>query len=89
MVNLHCPMVEIPIHYIPSPKTQSVDLLCFSILIISRSSAPKDDSSHFLLLALPASAAFSSQLRHGPPEQPRRRSEAVQARPRRRPGFRV
>ena len=35
MVNFHFPMVEIPIPDISSPKTQSVDLFCFSILIFT------------------------------------------------------
>ena len=35
MVNFHFPMVEIPFPDISSPKTQSVDLFCFSILMYS------------------------------------------------------
>ena len=35
MVNFHFPMVEIPFPYISSPKPQSVDLFCFSILMYS------------------------------------------------------
>ena len=35
MVNSHFPMVEIRFPDISSPKTQSVDLFCFSILMLS------------------------------------------------------
>ena len=35
MVNLHFPIVEIPFPYISSPKSQSVDLFCFSTLMLS------------------------------------------------------
>ena len=35
MVNLHFPIVEIPFPYISSPKTKSVDLFCFGILMSS------------------------------------------------------
>jgi hypothetical protein len=35
MVNFHFPMVEIPFPDISSPKPQSVDLFCFSILMSS------------------------------------------------------
>ena len=35
MVNSHFPMVEIRFPDISSPKTKSVDLFCFSILILS------------------------------------------------------
>ena len=35
MVNYHFPMVEIPFPDISSPKIQSVDLFCFSILMLS------------------------------------------------------
>ena len=35
MVNFHFPMVEIPFPDISSPKTQSVDLFCFSILMFT------------------------------------------------------
>ena len=35
MVNSHFPMVKIPFPYISSPKIQSVDLFCFSILMLS------------------------------------------------------
>ena len=34
-VNFHFPMVEIPVPYIFSPKTQSVNLFCFSILLLT------------------------------------------------------
>ena len=33
MVNSHFPMVKLPVPYISSSKTQSVDLFCFSILM--------------------------------------------------------
>ena len=33
MVNSHFPMAEIPFPDISSPKTQSVNLFCFSILM--------------------------------------------------------
>ena len=35
MVNFHFPMVEIAFPYISSPKTQSVDLFCFGILMFA------------------------------------------------------
>ena len=35
IVNFHFPMVEIPFPDISSPKTQSVDLFCFSILMFT------------------------------------------------------
>ena len=33
MVSFHFPMVDIPFSYVSSPKTQIIDLFCFSILM--------------------------------------------------------
>ena len=47
MMNFHFPMVKIPFPCISSPKNQSVDLFCFSILFFTSVQSLVTESQQF------------------------------------------